>query len=102
MAIVAGDGVIVSDDGAEISVATGGGSGGAEILACVAVAGILSSPLTPAPEDDAVAELVTLCPCPLSSDGITADFEVTASAKSVTDVGGRGREGGVARDSDWG
>ena len=99
MANVAGDGVIVSDDGAEISVATGCGSGGAVILACIAGI-VFSSPLTP--EDDAVAELVTLCPCPLSSDGITADFEVTAFAKSVTDVGGRGREGGVARDSDWG
>ena len=97
VAIAAGDGVIVSDDGAEIAVATGGGSsgGGAEILACVA--GMLPSLFT---SEEAEVELLSLCP--LSSDGTIAAFEVTASAYSVADVGEGGREGAVARDSDWG
>lgn len=83
LAIVAGDGVIVSDDGAEIAVAIGG----VDILACVA--DTPPSPLTP---EDAAAEFVTLCPCPLSSDRITEDVG----------GGGGGGDGCVALNSEWG
>ena len=100
VAAAAGDGVIVSDDGFEIAVATGGGGSGgagAAILACVA--GMLPSMLA---SEEAVAALAALCPCPLSSDGIAGGLEVTPNENSFAGVGGGGREGGVARDSDWG